>query len=322
MADQPMTSLPGSYGSSGANMLLRALAAEFVQASMDWGGPLRYFTTPSPTVGMFGDKVGVPVAPNSNSYIRTDGSAIVLNDDTGTTVDVTLNRPREFFFETTAQAKALLNGASDLALRMKINSALAAMYNGVVEDILATVVAGSTFNTAQGTYNSAATEANLVTAIHLILTQKPPEGQPLIGFLREGATSYGALAQIANFAQASTMQQGTGPTAYGAAFDQMYGQGREWHLCRWFMSQSLPRTGTSTSNIIFAPQSVAVAMRLPDAPSPGLGVNVENIDLSEKGIVLQLIQQWDVARQAECIGLKVIYGTAVVKPEWLIEFKT
>jgi len=308
MANQDITSQSASLGATGANVLLRFLTTEFVRAARDWGGPIRYVMDVSPALSAMGQKVGVRVAPNVTSRLLTDGSAKTLDDDTGTTVDVTLNRTRYCAFGITDVAAAMDGRASD---PMLISSRVAGLLNGIEEDVMSVATTGFTTTTAQGTYNTALTEAAFGAAVSQVLNQKPPDDGQLIAMVRSGATSYDALLALPAFSYALNTGLGV-----GAQVSQNMGQGRPFHGARTFMSQAMPLNGTSTDNLVFHRSAIAVAMRNLETPPDGLGVLSETVFDAASGITFQIRLQYDITRMAVEFVCSVLYGFAVVQPNY------
>ncbi len=305
MADQDISSQSASLGATGANVLLRFLTDEFVKAARDWGGPLRYVMDVSPALAKQGQKVGVRVAPNVNSRLLVDGSAKTLDDDTGTTVDVTLNRTRYSAFGVTDVAAAMDGRASDSTF---ISSRVSALLNGIEEDVMSLATTGFTTNTAQGTYNTSLTEAAFDAAMQQVLNQKPPNDGNIVALVRSGATSYGALLTLPAFSY--SLNTGLG---IGAQVSQNMGIGRPFHGAYTYMSQAMPLNGTSTDNLIFHRSAIAIAMRNLDVPPDGLGVMCETVSDAASGVTFQIRLQYDKNTLATEFVASVLYGYAVTK---------
>lgn len=316
--DYPVTIQSTSSGASGANLLMRWVKEQVVvPAVRNWGSPLKYVTNVSDAVAERGNIVGVTVAPNVLASDLVDGQATINDDTPGSTVNVTLSQQKISKFSITSVDAALAGGVQ---FAMKQQAAVNAVLNAVEEDVMATGLAGSTSNTYVGSANTAITEAVIVSAVQTILDQRPPANEPLIAQIRSGTTSWGALMQLSNFVQAYTIASGNAVGATGPAHESSYGQGKLWHFAQWYLSHAVPKVSTTTSNLLWHPKALAVAMRVPVAPVTG--AIAETVMDAEKGIVLQIIQQWDGARLANEFIVRALYGAAVVKPEWLIEVRS
>lgn len=308
MADQDITTQSGSMGATGANMLLRFLTTQFVMAARNWGGPLRFTMDVSGALEKMGQKVGVRVAPNVTSRLLNDGSAKVLDDDTGTTVDVTLNRTRYTAFGVTEVEQAMDGRASN---PMLISSRVSSLLNGIEQDVMSVASTSFTTNTAQGTYNTALTEAAFGAAVSQVLDQAPPNDGNIVAMVRSGATSYDALLTLPSFSYALNTGLGV-----GAQVSQNMGVGRPFHGAWTFMSQAMPKNGTSTDNLIFHRSAIAVAMRNLDVPPDGLGVLCESVTDVQSGVTFQVRLQYDKDRMATEFVCSVLYGYAVVAPQY------
>ena len=314
MADQDISSQSTSYGASGANVLLRFLSQSFVRSSRNWGGPLRYVMDVSPALLKRGQKVGVRVAPNIQSRLLNDGSAKTLDDDTGTTVDVTLNRIRYTAFGVTDVAAAMDGDATAATL---ISSRVAGLLNGIEQDVLSLATTGFTVNTAQGTYNTALTEAAFGAAVSAVLNQAPPDDNNLVALIRSGSTSYDALLALPAFSYALNTGLGV-----GAQVRSDMGVGRPFHGAQTFMTQALPINGTSTDNLVFHKSAIALAMRNLKEPMAGLGVVCETVFDAQSGVTFQLRMQYDKDRMAEEIVASVLYGYAVTQGAYGCQLKS
>lgn len=318
MADYPITSLAGSSGASGSNVLLRFLSARIIRAVRNRGNPLAKISNVSGDLAQLGQVVGIPISPNKTAPLMTDGSSIVLDDSPGTTFNITLNRQRLSNFSITAVDQAM---AGNVQAELAMDSAIAALLNGIEEDVMSVATASFTTNSAVGTYNTAITEAVISQGVEAVLGQRPPTGDAFLGFIKSGTTSWGALMQLSNFVQAQTILSG-GAGEMSPAHGAAYGNGKLWHNTRWYMVNAMPQTGTSTDGLIIHPQAIAVAFRQPAPPTPGTGAMAEMVSDSESGIAFQVVQQWDGARQANQIVVKSLYGYGVPKEQFGVQVKS
>ncbi len=197
MADQPITTGAGSLGASGANVLLRFLSTQIVRGARIANGPLRFISDVSGDLATVGQSVGVYVSPSKTSRLLTDGSAKVLDDDTGSTVNVTLNKQRYSAMSITTIARAM---AGDMVAMALLQEQIAAVVNGVQEDVFSVAASSFTTNTAVGTYNTALTEAVAQSSVSALLNQKIPG--PFFGLVHTNTKSWGALTQLASFSNA------------------------------------------------------------------------------------------------------------------------
>ena len=280
-------------------------------ACRNWGAPLRYCMDVSSSVSSLGSVVAVPIAANRTSRLLTDGNATVMDDDAGTSVNVTLNKHRYSKFSITGMGKAL---AGDLSARMAMNSAIAALLNGVEEDVLSLTTAGFSTCTALGTYANALTEAVCTQAVSSVRMQRPPEGDELLGLVRPDILGWGALEVLATFASAD--YRGAGSNVLG---EQVAGNGRVWHGARWICTGSLPRNSTSSDGIVMHRSAIAVAMRVP--PVPVAGASAINVTDPQSGIAFQLVLSYNGSTLADDVVAHTIYGYATAKEPFGCQLK-
>ena len=309
MADLPITTATASLGTTGADTLLRFLATQFVRIGRNMSNPLRYVMDVSAEIASVGQTVGVYVAPEVSSALLTDGNAKSLNDSAGTTANVTLNRNRISSFSLTTMARAMDGDFTSMKL---LDTHIRAVLNGVEEDVLSLATSFTT-NAFAGTFNTALTEAECVEAVQKLMDQRAPG--PYVGIVDPGATSWSALMQIANFVQAR------GASNPWVSVNPNWGAGYFWNETFWYPSQAVNVTGTSTSNLVFSPSAIAVAMRLPPPPKGG-GVIVENVVDGESGIALQILHQYDSSRLADEAVVRCLYGYAVTRNAFGVELRS
>ena len=310
MADQPITSAAASLGSSGANTLLRYLETQFVRAARNTGMPMKFTMDVSGAVASKGNQVGVYIAPDITSSLLTDGSAATQDDTPGTTSNVTLNRHRYTKFSLTQVARAL---DGDFTTQKLLDSRIVGVLNGVEEDVLSLATSFTT-NANAGTFNTALTEAECAEATRKLMSQKAPG--PYIALVKAGdVTTWEALVQIANFTQANTSGK------ENPVFNLGYGQGRFFHGAYYFYCHGVNQSGTSTSNLVYSQNAIAVAMRLPAQPmSPG--VAVQNIVDSESGIAFQVVMNFNGDRLADEITVHTLYGYGITKNAYGVELRS
>lgn len=318
MADYPITSLAGSSGASGANLLLRFLSSSIIRAVRNRGNPLAKISNVSDAVATVGNVVGIPRSPNKTAPLMTDGASIVLNDSPGTTFDITLNRQRVAPFSVTTVDQAL---AGDIQAMLAMDGSIQGLLNGIEEDVMSVATASFTTNSAVGTYNTALTEAVIAQAANTVLGQRPPSQDALLGFFKTGTTTWGALMQLSNFVQAQTILSG-GAGKMSPAHTSTYGTGELWHDTVFTMVNAMPQTGTSTDGLIFHKSAIAVAFRQPAPPTPGTGAIVEFVADQESGIAYQIIAQWDGSRLANQIVVRSLYGYGVPAEQFGIQVKS
>lgn len=309
MANQPITSAAASIGSSGANVQVTYLSDLVIEARRNQGSPLRYVTDVSADIMGQGDTCKVWSAPNSTSRLLTDGSSITKDDDVGSSQTVTINKQRYKAMSMTTVAAAM--GGNAIAEGI-LRSNIASVLNGVEEDVLS-LASGFTNNAYAGTYNTALTEAEMNEAVQVLDTARILK--PYVGLIKPDAKGWYALTQIANF----TDSDKTGKA--NPKFEVGYGNGTLFHGAYWYPCHAVAKSGTSTSNVVFNPSAIAVAMRMPEAPKSNAAQAINIFD-TESAIAFQIVQQWDGNTLSDEVIVRVLYGYSEVNDDYGIELRS
>lgn len=300
MADQLMDAL--SFNSSGNNTTMQYIGTQAILSARKRGRPLAAMTNISKDFLNGGDTVRVPIAANATSSLRVDGAAITLDNSSGSSVNVTVNRMRESNFGVTDIASAQ-NSAQGLA---QLQSRITTVLNEAEADVLSSITTGLTTNTA-GTYNTDLTEAVIVGALGTLMSQAdaPDLNLPLVGLLHPSSHAWGAVSQLAAY------QRADGEAQQWRTADPMFQHGDKWwHGVNWRVCNSLPVNGTSTDNCILHPNAIAFAVRPIPLPS---GVEAMNVFDAESGLAIQVLKYFDGSRQAEVYVVKCLYGFSIIK---------
>lgn len=301
MADSPITTIAASLGSSGANVLLPILSDFFVEAARNSGSPLRGITDVSATVASFGEVARVWIAPDASSNLLTDGSAITKNDSPGTTASVTLNRHRECTFSLTQVGAAL--AGNNIAQKL-IQSRMTWLLNGVEEDVLS-VHSSFTTNAFAGTGATAITESEMVEAVQKLKDQRAPG--PYIALIDSGSsTAWSAMVQIANFVQAG------GQSNPWLTTKPNWGGGVFWNDTIWIPTQAVDVAGTTSYNLVFSSQAIAIAMRPLPLPMAA-NASAMNVVDAASGVAFQIVTTYDSDRLSDQITLHTLYGYSMTK---------
>lgn len=311
MANQAITSGSTSLGASGLNSLLTFFMDSFRAIKRNTGRPLNYINSnASADLASEGQTVTIPLYPTTTSALLTDGAAVVQDDSVGSNTSVTLNKHRVTKFSLTEIARALDGDKVNAGL---LEGRIAGLLNDVESDVLSAITSGFTTNTV-GTYNSAMTEANIVTAMVNYFSQLAPGDVMPTGFVRHDANAWGALLQLAAFRdyQVTGVQAPTVNASYMNPGIERYG-------VRWIVTQALPKSGTSIDNLIFHPNALCMAMRtLPNPLSPG----VQAMNFAQDGVSMQMLMNWNGDRLQDEMTIHTLYGYAVGKEQWGVLFKS
>lgn len=207
-----------------------------------------------------GDVINVPIAPNlTANNIAESGTVTNQNKSLGN-AQITLSRHFESSFSIPDVTMVFTR--PDL-VRTYMQSAIVAVAEQIETDLLS-VYGQLNFNTAAGSANTALTEATVDTAETSLFTAKVPASQPK--FLVTSGTAYGQLRQIGRFTELQTAALGlTGPNPI------LTGQILQVKGFNVLRSQYVQKVSTTTYNLAFVRDAIALAMRkLPITP-PGMG---------------------------------------------------
>lgn len=310
MANAIMTE--STFGSAGMNIIVTLIADQFISALRNRVRVLNYVRSVGDALANGGDTVRVPIAPTVASFLMTDGQSVVMDDTAGTTASVVLNRHRQVAFGETLMAMAKTANTPQMAVEMQ--SRLYGLFNDIESDVMSAAITGFVTNVF-GTYNTPITEANFVAAIGSIMNNKAPQDKPIMAFVAPNANGWQALAQIADFSQASARgYQMMSPTlANGNPAD--YGVMVPWHGTYVSASNNVNVIGTSTNNVLLYPDALCVAFRAIPIPN-NEAVEAANFVDSDSTIAFQIIKSWNKDRLANEIVIHALYGYAVGRDAW------
>lgn len=315
MADLVITK--DNLGNSGLKSLMTLLADNFIKAARNRGRILKYIRTQneSTAVAQFGDTARVLLSPD-NVVVNdlTDGNSKVLDNTTGSSVDIVLNKHKYCAFGMTQIAQALDGGR---ALPLQVDSRITALLNTIEGDICALAHTGFTSNVV-GAYDTPITEPNCLSAFTKLVDAGVPQGEPLTAFVRHGINSWSALAQLASFREFQ-MTGKESPTVSAG-----YGEGNFYHGINWIMSQNVSQVNETPiaqiSNFVFHADALACAMKALPVPMSG-GVEAANFQDPESGIELQILKQWNKDTLSDELVIHALYGCGVAKEVYGCLFK-
>ncbi len=262
------------------------------------------------TLANAGDVVNVPIAPNfTATNIAEAGTVTNQNKGLGN-AQVVLNRHIEASFAIPDVTKVL--AVPDL-LALYTQSAVIAIAEQIETDLLSTY-AQFNFNTSQGTANTPLTEAVIDTTETALFTAKVPGGARK--YLVLSGTAYGQIRQIARF----TEFQMTGPSgqpspmltgelaAAGAAGTN--GAGTIKGLTA-FRSQYVQKVSTTTNNLCFHPDALALVMRTLPLPMPGTGAIGAYTSMGNFG--MRVIMSYTPNQLQQQFTVDALYGVGVLR---------
>ena len=261
------------------------------------------------TLAQAGDVVNIPVAPNFTANNIAEAGSVTNQNKTLGNAQVILNRHIEASFAIPDVTKIL--AVPDL-LSLFTQSAVIAIAEQIETDLLSTY-AQLNYNTAAGSGNSALTEATLDTAETTLFTAKIPQGAPK--YLVVSGTGYGQLRQIARFTefqmtgpsgQPSPMLTGQLAMAAGAA-----GAAGTLKGLTVFRSQYVQKVSTTTYNMCFHRDALALVTRTLPLPMPGTGAIGAYATMGDFG--MRIIMSYTPAQLQQQFTVDCLYGLGVLR---------
>jgi hypothetical protein len=261
--------------------------------------------------GWVGKTLNIPYPGRFTATDKAPDTAATLQTPTGgATKSVTLNKHKtvDFLIEDVAQAQANVN-----LLDRYVRPAALALAEAVEKDIWALYASLSTAIGTPGVDLEAATireallrlNENLVPANPRYLVISPKDQVALLGDP--------TLQTYFAFSNRDAIEQG--------AIGQLYG-------FTVFMSQLAPVVSdyvdgpVATHNLAFHPEAFILAMRpLPDAPAGSGTVSASIVD-PDTGIAIRSQISYDPAFRGVRVSLDVLYGVAVLRPEFGIDVRS
>jgi hypothetical protein len=299
----------GSLGSSGLGALVTFFGDRALAVKRNRGGLLsvvnRNYENQVATVGT---AVNVPIITAASTTLLTDGSSVSRDDTIGTFKALTLNKYRTYTFSFSQVAQAI---AGNSPVSMEIDQRIADMLNDIEYDVASLATAAITTNTV-GSYNSAFTEANAVSAISKLDVTKT--GMPRHGFLSPTANGWASAIKISNFVNSQYIGGATplsnDPSMYGTHY---------WNGVYWHMTQAVNIAGgTDCDGFIVGPDAILFASRPLAAP---MSSNVTMLNINADGIAMQLSVSWDKDYLADQMTLSVLYGFSIGEEKYGCQFK-
>jgi hypothetical protein len=263
------------------------------------------------TLAQAGDVVNIPVAPNFTANNIAESGSVTNQQKTLGNAQVILNRHIEASFAVPDVTKVL--AVPDL-LGLYTQSAIIAIAEQIETDLLSTY-AQFNFNASTGTANTALTEAVLDTTETQLFTAKVPAGAPK-HFVCSGA-AYGQLRQIARFTefqmtgpsgQPSPMLTGQLAGAVNAAGANGSGTLKGLTV---FRSQYVQKVSTTTNNLCFHRDALALVVRTLPLPMPGTGAIGAYANFGNFG--MRIIMSYTPSQLQQQFTVDCLYGVGVLR---------
>lgn len=302
--------MPSITSTNAANAILKMIAAQGLPALMGnlvMGNLVnRDF---EPTLASAGDAVNIPIPPSmTRNNIAEAGSVVTQNPSLGN-AQVVLNTHAEASFmipDVTAVLVGVERGDFSL-LNKYMAPAMIAVAEGVETDLLQ-LYTNLSANTPVGTGNTPLTEDTIDKAEKALFDAKVPQG--IRKALVVSSQAYSDLRQISRFSEVATVGSGA------SIANGKVGTIKDFDVYR---SQFVQKPSTTTFNMAFAPDALALVMRRLPQPIPGTGAIAEYSELGSFGVRIvmsyqpdTLAQQFTVDALYGCAVLRNVYGVQVL----------
>ncbi len=188
-------------------------------------------------------------------------------------------------------------------VRTFFQSAIIAVAEQIETDALS-VYGQLNFNTSVGTANTALTEAVVDSAETALFTAKVPGAMPK--YLVASGTAYGQLRQIGRFTELQTAGLGlNGPNPI------LTGEILQVKNFMVFRSQYVSKVSTTTYNLAFAPDAIALVVRkLPVVP-PGMGAIQAYQEYGNFG--MRITMSYVPGQLQQQFTVDAVYGVGVLR---------
>lgn len=252
------------------------------------------------TLAQAGDVVNVPIAPNLTANNIAEAGSVTNQSKNLGNASITLSRHFESSFAIPDVTQVFTR--PDL-VRTFMQSAVIAIAEQIETDLLSTY-AQFNFNASTGTANTSLTEAVIDTTETQLFTAKVPSGAPK--FLVVSGTAYGQLRQLGRFSELQTAGLGlNGPSPI------LTGQILQVKGFNVFRSQYVQKVSTTTNNLAFTRDALALVVRkLPVVP-PGMGAIQTYAEYNNFG--MRITMSYIPGQLEQQFTVDVLYGAGVLR---------
>lgn len=253
------------------------------------------------TLAQSGDTVNVPIPGVMSRNNIAEGGSVTPQVSSLGNAQVVLNMHSEATFIIPDVTRALTGAAEgnfDLIDKF-MQPAVIAMAEGIETDLLG-LYTNLTVNTDVGTGTVAITEDTLDDAETALFNAKVPEGQRKN--LIVSAQAYSDLRQVPRFTEQQTLGSGqaiaTGKVGTIKNFDV-------------YRSQFVAKPSTTTYNMAFSRDALALVMRRMPTILPGLGVITEYVENGSFGF--RILTSYNPDTLSMQFTIDCMYGVAVLR---------
>jgi hypothetical protein len=249
-----------------------------------------------PALANAGDTVNVPIPPIMSSNNIAEGGSVQTQNPSLGNAQVVINVHAESSFQIPDVTRVL---AQPELLSMYMSPAIIAIAERIEQDLLK-LYANLTANAATGTGNTTMTESVVDVTETALFTAKVPETQQR--YLVVSGATYGDLRQIQRFTEQSSIGSGL-PIQIG-----MIGRIKNFVVLR---SQYVQMVSTTTYNLAFVRDALALVMRRLPQPLPGTGAIAQYAELGNFG--MRVVMSYAPNTLAQQFTVDVLYGVGVLR---------
>jgi hypothetical protein len=254
-----------------------------------------------PTLAAAGDTVNIPIPPVMTTNNVAEGGTVTTQTPSLGNAQVVLNMHAEATFQIPDVTAALVGAErGDYSLMNKyINPAMIAAAEKIETDLLS-LYPFLTANTDVGTANTALSESAVDAAEKALFDAKVPPAERLSLILSSQA--YSDLRQAGRITENATSGNGqaivTGKLGTVKNFDV-------------YRSQFVQKVSSTTYNLGFAKDAIALVIRRLPQPLPGTGAIAEYGELGNFG--MRIVLSYAPNSLAQQFTVDVLYGVAVLR---------
>lgn len=243
-----------------------------------------------------GDTVNVPISPGMTANDLSEGGSVQTQNPSPGSAEIVLDRHKEASFQIPDVTKAI--AFPDL-LKLYMEPAVVAIAEQIETDLLSQYTA-LTMTSAVGTSNTDLTETVVDDAETALFAAKVPVSAQK--YMVVSGSAYSALRQISRFSEESTV--GTPQ----AIISGNVGRIKDFMV---FRSQYVNTVSTTTYNLAFVRNALALVMRRLPLPAPGMGAVARYLEFGNFGF--RLIMSYEKNTLATQVTIDSFYGVGGIE---------
>jgi len=259
-----------------------------------------------PLLANAGDTVNVPIPPTMAANNIAEGGSVNAQTPSLGNAQIVLNTHAESTFILPDVTKAL--AVPDL-LRTYMEPAVISIAEKIETDILS-LYPQFTFNTAQGGA-TAFDEARIDGAETALFNAKVPAAQQK--FLVVSGTAYSEMRQIERFSEYRMIQD----AGVDALVNGNVGKLKDFIILR---SQYVQKPSSTTYNLAFCRDSIALVMRRLPQPLPGTGAIAEYVEMGNFG--MRVVMSYQPGTLAQQFTIDAFYGVGVLRNSFAVQVQS